>query len=301
MFWTAQEDELIQGLHSGKYTKEEVARRLPHRTAEAVQKRKSALARVAGATKKMTNWSADEDKLIIELREGRLSIDDVVRQLPHRTKAAIEKRKSKKQSATSTTSDRAVRFWTPQEDALLAGGLPDDPAALAEFMRRLPGRTVVGIEHRLHQLKRAARVSGAIVTPTTKKRKHVYWTAQEDALIAGGIPDDPAALEALMRRLPDRTVRTVQTRLHLLNKAARTNINLTTTTMEGKRRMKARDQSWTTQEDELVVGITTGLYTTRDVLQRLPHRNKTSIEHRLASLRKAGVIAKDSVRSVSMR
>ena len=31
----ADEDELIQGLRSGKYTKEEVARRLPHRSATA--------------------------------------------------------------------------------------------------------------------------------------------------------------------------------------------------------------------------------------------------------------------------
>lgn len=260
--------------------------------------RKSALTRVASSTKR-ANWSADEDKLIIDLREGRLSIDDVVRQLPLRTKSAIETRSSKKRKSSATTSDRKGQYWTPQEDALLVGGMPDDPAAVAELMRQLPGRTVRGVEDRLRQLKRAARASGGVVTPTPKKRKPVLWTPQEDALIAGGVPGDPDALEALMRRLPGRTVQGVRKRRDDVNKAARTNINLAMTTIKGKRRKRARQQSWTAQEDELVVGTTTGVYTRREVVQRLPHRSNRTIETRVASLRKAGVIATDSVKCVS--
>ncbi|HOW28196.1 MAG TPA: hypothetical protein PK876_06820 [Elusimicrobiota bacterium] len=164
----------------------------------------------------MSNWTAEEDAKVVKAvcihRRDRTSKEDLCRQFPGKTYAAITKRAYtlKRREGIITPRPRKSEsndeIWIPHEDVIILAALKNDAViknAVAEAKSQLRGRSAGATRRRMYVLRKM-RLPGM--------RRIKPWPAA-DALRVGEhykkFIDREMTRCALRRAFPDRTFKAI--------------------------------------------------------------------------------------------
>jgi DNA-binding HxlR family transcriptional regulator len=157
--WSEDEDALICKLRREGAGIAEIAPRLPHRTREAVDRRIRLLIR-NGRVERLRSegsghhpWTQSDEELVMQLRDAGAKLDDIVAQLPHRTRRSVEDRI--RELIDAGTIERTIhspqshRAWSPEEDELVAAMRRADKTM--EEMAKALDRSLASVNGRIAQ------------------------------------------------------------------------------------------------------------------------------------------------------
>jgi predicted transcriptional regulator len=125
--WTEREDALLCRLRTQNKSLKEIAPRLPHRTRTAINNRLSQLMqegrieRQRGTGARRHSWTPQEERVLVRLRAEEATIEEMARELPHRTPAAIALRLADLIALDAVEAlspgSHSRRSWSVKEDA----------------------------------------------------------------------------------------------------------------------------------------------------------------------------------------
>jgi hypothetical protein len=171
--WSEREEALICQLRREGASIAEIAPRLPHRTREAVDRRIRVLIR-NGRLERLRSegsghhpWTRRDEALLMRLREAGAKLDDIVAQLPHRTRSSVVCRI--RELIDAGTIERTIHSpqshsaWSPEEDELV--GAMRQAGKTMEEMATMLGRSLASVNGRIAQRIRKGELALLRVNP----------------------------------------------------------------------------------------------------------------------------------------
>ncbi len=145
--WTPEEDQLLIQLKEkgGRQSWSQLAEHFPGRSPKAVFSHYST--ELEGKTRPLVRWTAEEEQLLIELKEKGLSWSQMLEFFPGRSKDALRSRYFDKLKVKGPDSVRLTR-WTPEEDQLLVELKEKKGLKWEQILKSFPHRTLKSIQSR---------------------------------------------------------------------------------------------------------------------------------------------------------
>lgn len=146
--WTDEEIKIMKDFYASKGLKY-VMNLIPNRSKSNITSKAKQMG-IKSSNREKLNWSAEEDKLILDhFSEG---LDVLCKLIPHRAKNSISKRAKVLGMNTKTRSPK----WSKEEDKILMDNYPIIGLKVIDL---LPGRTESGISTRVYDLGIKRRIS----------------------------------------------------------------------------------------------------------------------------------------------
>ena len=150
--WTYKEDKLLMELVKASTPWEQIAKKLPRRTEKAVRSRYYYLTKDKSVPKVIYRpWTAEEDKLVVELVEAGVPLKERVKFFNDRTVEALEQRSKK-------LVPSPLRF-SSEEDDLIIKAL--DSGMVTKEISQLLDRTTRAVNKRIKRLEQSNRIKPA--------------------------------------------------------------------------------------------------------------------------------------------
>lgn len=169
-FWTREEDKLLLKLVEINTSWEEIGEQLPGRTLGALKSRYKFL--INGPRKApegvAKEFSAEEDKLLLELDKKGVPWKDRLRFFENRTLPAIQSRFVK----ITPLRSPALRKYTPEEDGLLREAI--ESGKTVEEISQLLGKKPLSVKRRIIKLEEL----GQLDPPPQTAHKRSYTDAE---------------------------------------------------------------------------------------------------------------------------
>ena len=201
------------------------------------------------------HWRPEEEELLLELREQRMSWDEINKFFPERSWHAISSKHSKLTQGPSAKRSK-YRAWTSEEKELLLK-LGKTDASWEEIAENLPGRSANAALNQYFKLTRGS--------PAPKSRLTV-WTAEEDASLVEAAESGMTFVD--ISRLLERSIQMVQIRIRMLERSDRLEPSpwgrwYDAADFELARELLAKGLSWETIATRYFPGRPTGKYMRR--------------------------------------